>query len=327
MLQAAQMALQAAPTIASLFGGKKKSTGTPPQNISGYGALPDYIKRGIGERFQAVNSTTRPLQREYFEKVGLDPNNPLYNPELAKLQRMNPEEPLHQAGILAQLHPAQIAALQAQANPDISDEGLAQYMRPFNDIQAERERGFNEGIDKYKTQIQSQNDLMNSRVNPATNLPLQLQLNDIERNRQTGLSGIRADLQERGFDKAMGLRNQLLGQQYAAGDVYNQYHQQQLNNAGGYNRFINNPNVGQAIGYNQLVQPYLGGQQQMGGIPERPNMMSRIAGAGQSLLNMNYGFGQQQQQQGGYNPYNGQQYNSTNNIQGTPWNTANPYGR
>jgi len=293
-------ALSGASVLGNVFGGKKKGTGIPQMSQSGYQTLPDYMKRGIGQVFQNANTATSPYARALYQKYGLTPDHPLYNAALAQLQRMNPNEALEQVGVQAELHPYQQEAYRQMGEADFSPEGLAQYMMPYKAEKKAMEQQLNKGFDLNSRRIQEQRAGLGSRVNSHTSQGFQSRLDALENERQNSLTGLAGFLENRAQQNALNLRNQSLGQQAGAGEAFQNYHQQQLNNASGYNRFINNPNIGQAMGYNQLVSPYLGGGQSTGPIEAQGNMFSRIGGGIQQFLNTNYGgYGPQPMQQQG----------------------------
>ena len=305
MLAAAPYILAGGSALASVFGGKKKGTGMPATSQSGYGTLPDYMKGGIGQVFQNANTATSPYTRELYQKYGLTPDHPLYNSALAQLQAMNPNEDLQQVGVQASMHPYEIEANRQAGQADFSPEGLAQYMQPFTAEQKAMELQLNKGFDENSKRIQEQRAKLGSSVNSHTSQSYQARLDALENERKNSLAGLAGFLENRQQQNAINLRNQSLGQQANAGQSFQGYQQQELNNANGYNRFMNNPNVGQAMGYNQLVGPYLGGSQSTGGNEAQGNRLTRLGGAATQLLNMNYGMAQPQQS--GYGPQPQQQ--------------------
>lgn len=301
MLAAAPYVIAGGTALANVLGGKKRGTGIPATSASGYGTLPDYMKQGVGQVFQNANTATSPYARELYQKYGLTPDHPLYNSALAQLQGMNPNEALQQVGVQAPMHAYEIEANRQAGQADFSPEGLAQYMQPFTAEQKAMEMKLNKGFDENSKRIQEQRAKLGSSVNSHTSQGFQARLDALENERQNSLTGLAGFLENRQQQNAINLRNQSLGQQAGAGQSFQGYQQQELNNANGYNRFMNNPNVGQAMGYNQLVAPYLGGGQSTGGIEAQGNMLTRLGGAGQQLLNMNYGgggYGQPNQQYG-----------------------------
>lgn len=301
--------LGAASALASVFGGKKKGTGTPETSQGGFGALPPHMKNGVGEVFLQANKAIHPYARELYQKYGLTPDHPLYNSALAQLQGMNPNEALQQVGVQAPMHAYEIEANRQAGEADFSPEGLAQYMQPFTAEQKAMEMQINKGFDENSKRIQEQRAKLGSSVNNHTSQSYQARLDALENERKNSLAGLAGFLENRQQQNAINLRNQSLGQQANAGQSFQEYQQQELNNANGYNRFINNPNVGQAMGYNQLVAPYLGGSQSTGAVDAQGNRLTRLGGAAMQFMNMNYGTGQnaQQPQYGGYGPQPQQQ--------------------
>ena len=294
----------------AIAGNKKSRRGIPEQQYSGFNAAPPGTKQGISETMKPVlTHAIQPQAHNLLIKYGLKPGTPEYNSALAKLQEMNPEVPLYNQGALADLHPAQIAALEEQANPDYSPEGLAQYLQPFQGGGELAKQAINKGFDTAGAKISENRALTGSVTNPGTSSRFQnlLRRNEVERGQ--ALSGLEDFLQRRNMTDALALRNQSLQQQYGAGQAYQNRHQLELGAGQGYGQFTTNPWVGQAQGMLELMAPLLGGTQHNGAVAPTQSMFSRLLGAGQGALN---DFGR---------------YYQSQNIQGTPWNANNPYGR
>jgi hypothetical protein len=212
-----------------------------------------------------------------------------------------------QRGVLAQRSQAQKQALDLSQN-GFSKEALADYYQPYEEAYQAGANEINKTADKYKQGISSQNALLNSRINPETNQQLQGQYADLEQRRGESLGGLRGMLQGRAGEQAIDTRfrhaaelNQLGGEQQA-------YHQQQLDAANGTGRIQNDPRFQQSMALQPLYNGILSGSTNTGGVPAQGNTISRIAGAGQQILNTNYGMGKYMQpQQGAYGPQQMQQ--------------------
>ena len=289
--------------LLSAFG--KNKAPTPQTTKSGYYAAPPGTQIGISQTMAPVlNSAIHPQIQNLLAQYGITPDDPRYNSALARLQGMNPDQPLHAQNVQADMHPAQLAALQANANPDYSQEGLAQYMQPFQAGGEITRQALNTGFDKAGAKIAENRALTGSVGNSGTSSRFQnlLRRNEVERGQ--ALAGLEDMLQRRNIGDALALRDNSLQAQFGAGQQFQNFNQQELNNAGGYSQFANNPYVGQARGMLELMGPLMGGTQGMGGMEGRSGMLTRLGGVGQQLLNMNYGgsgggYGQPNQQYGG----------------------------
>jgi hypothetical protein len=286
--------------LLSAFG--KNKAPTPATSKSGYYAAPPGTQQGISATMAPVlNTAIHPQIQNLLSQYGITPDDPRYNSALARLQAMNPNQPLHAQNVQADMRPSQIAALYANENPDYSPQGLAQYMQPFQGSGEAAKAKLNQGFDTIGTKIADKRALTGSRDATHTNDRFQNLLRRNETDRLQAVTGLEEFLQDRNTMRALNLRDQSLQAQYGAGQQFQNFNQQELNNAGGYSQFANNPYVGQARGMLELMGPLMGGTQGIGGMEGQSGMLTRLGGVGQQLLNMNYGgggYGQPNQQYG-----------------------------
>lgn len=292
--------------LGGLFGRKKKGTGVPQQQVAktGYEALPawmqDYIKQQQQLTQQAIHGTKEApvsqLQAAYQQYQG-NPESPFYNPEMAALQEAQGELPVQQIGVQAQLNPYQQAAMQKIGGMDYSPESMAQFLQPYNDIYKSGLNKINEGYDALQGRIVGQDAKYHSRTRSGSSLNLQRLQEATESDRLKAQEDLAARLQKDSYEQGYGRYNQALDRQMGVGDFLNQYQQQQLENASGYNRTAKNPVYGQTQAMQQLWNPYLGAHSstQTGAIPAQLNNIGRIGGALMALGNQNFG-GQQNKQ-------------------------------
>lgn len=322
---AAPYALTAGTALASYLGGKKDRRAQPQVQQHGFAAAPNEIRQGMLTGANNLNkllvNTTQnpndPRARAFFERYGVNPSDIFYSPELAYLQQQNPERGIQQRGVTEPYNQFQRRALENIGAEDFSQQGLSRYMQPFNQITGVGEDSLNRGYDRILAQLKGQNAAYGSRVRPGTDARFQNQLQNVEQEREKALKNLRIEEARRNLEGGLNLRNQSLGANLTAGEAIQGQNQQLLNNASLGGQFVNNPLYGQAQAYNQFAQPFLNTGMSTGPIEGRTSNLTRLGGLGQQLLNTNFGFNQR------YNPVNGQPYNLTNNIAGTPWTYNN----
>lgn len=269
--------------FSGLFGKPHKAVPQSSESKTGYEAMPQYMKNQIQAQMEKMYSGINgmpQLQAIYQQYMG-DHNSPFYNPELAALQQAQGNIGVQQLGVQAGFNPWQQAAMQALGNPDFSQQGLSAYMQPTNAQRAAMEQALNEQFDKQKAQIGQQQAIRGNRINPFTSSAYQNRLDALEKNRAYGMANIAGQLERQGQQDALALRREALGGQMGVGETLQDYQQQQLNNAMGYNRTVNNPMYGQTAAMQQLWNPYLGAQSNVsqGKSPARPSTRDKYLNA------------------------------------------------
>lgn len=302
----------------NIISNRKKHRAQPmqQQQQSGVNALLPNQKAGVSQVSGLVNQAINPYQEELLRKYGLTPEHPLYSEALAYLQSQNPEEGILPAGAVAEPHRLNVGAYNEIEQNDYSPEGLAQYMQPYNAERSAMETALNKGFDQRANQIRDEQAKLGSRIRPGTNEVFQKRLDALEGERANSIAGIAGFLENRGQNTARDIRKESLALRQGAGQDIRNYQQEQLNSANGYGRFINNPNVGQGLAFNQFISPYLNASSgsQTGARPGTTNVLGQTLGALAGGINTYYGNQQQNMGQG------------MGQSMDTPWNRQNPYG-
>jgi len=282
----------------AVFPGSKSRQAQPQKQsqVAGQRALSPTQQNQVEGRFQAVGNAFHPDLKSFFEKFGLDPNDPYFSSEWQKLQQANGDNGMHQLGILEEPNQLQKGVAQAYGNPaaTLSPQGLAAYLQPFQDQGEFTRQALNNEFDTNSKRIQSQRAAMGSQTNPHTSTGFQRRLDALESDRSKALVGLDDFLRSRNTQNALALQNNFLGQQERIGGNIQNFNQQRLNNASGYGQFTNSPEYGELAGYNELLAPYLSGSMgsNIGPTAANPNRFTRAVGAFQKSANSN--FGQQQ---------------------------------
>lgn len=330
----------AASAILSFVGGKKDKQGTPQQMQSGINALEEPMKRGTLRGFANLLPVqgNLPNQQAFYEKFGRNPQDLMYSQQGNNLQQQYGDQGILPVGVREDPHRFQQQAWEEYGAQDFSPEGLAKYMQPFNQITGVGEDSLNRTYDQLLQKIQGRNAALGSRIRPGTNEVFQNQLNAVEQERGRALKNLRLEEARKNLVGGLNLREQSLGELAGAGADIRGNNQEQLNLASGGGQYRSHPLYGIQQAQNELVNPYLGAQNQTGPTQGRASNLTRFGALADTLGKTYYGrqnsYGQNMQsgpgmsygEQGNFNQYNGQQFNSTNNIQGTPWNASNPYG-
>ncbi len=300
--------------LAAYYGAKKDRRGEPQG--SGLNAAEYGLQQGSKRDTAVVNALMRlandPRLQPILKVYNINPEDILYNPQAAEVQASTPDIPRSQQGLIAEPHRLEKGVYEELENPDI--EGvLSKYMAPFNAVGKRREQLANENYDKLIGKAQARQGITNNRINPTTNSSFQNQLNNLEERRNHEIENIRDDAALRNTEAGINFMNQRQGAKLGAGEAIRGYHQQEINAMNGRGQLVNDPRFQQAQGFQEYMQPLLGGS--IGPTEGRTSNLTRLSGLGQQLLNTHFKYGNRGMNQEPYgaqrlNPYNNQPYNN-----------------
>jgi hypothetical protein len=320
---AAPLAIGVGTGIGTYFGGRRDKRGEPQK--SGLNAAEYGLQQGSKRDTAVINALMRaandPRLAPILKEYNITPQDILYNPQASEVQEGTPEIPRWQQGLIAEPHRLEKGVYEELENPDI--EGvLSKYMAPFNAVGKRREQLANENYDKLIGKANARQGITNNRINPGSNSSFQNQLNNLEERRNHEIENIRDDMAMRNTEAGINFMNQRQGAKLGAGEAIRGYHQQQLEAMNGRGQLVNDPRFQQARGFQEYMQPLLGGS--IGPTEGRASGLTRLAGLGTQLLNTSFKYGNRGMNPEPYgaqrvNPYNGMPYNASDNIEGTPW--------
>lgn len=257
-------AIGAISSLAGGFGGSEE-TGSPGSSnsstVSGYYALPPQAQNAYNNFFNLINGLGS--QNPYTPPAGSytnyngNPNSPFTSQGLLGLQQANPNTPINPSGFLEPFNQYQQNALSSLGNPDLSAQGLSQYSNPFQSMvtdQTLNEISRQGGIDR--NNLTDRASRLNSSAFNNSALGTQLAQNTDNTNRLR--ANATAQLGYQGYNSALDLRNQTLGQQLSAGSAIQGQNQQALGYANplSYNQtqYQLNPQYGLA----SVLAPFFG---------------------------------------------------------------------
>lgn len=254
--------------------GASMDRGKPAVNDqrSGYAALPPELQApSLRYADQLKNIPQDPYSTGRFSQVGA-PQTPFDSEQLYALQQLMGEQGVNPIGVLEPFNEYQRNALSAYGSPDYTEEGLAQYMAPF---QAARERAamnVNRRFDNQLGQVRSREARIGSL---ARDRDYGGQSPAVEEARQRAL----IDAEMASLGNALGLRSNSLADMFNAGGRIQQQNQSNLNAASPQAINTQSPQYGFAQAYQPLLQGIPNSQysNQRGG---QPSTMGQIGNAG-----------------------------------------------
>lgn len=309
-------ALGAASALGGLFGDDNEGAAPQQSNhYTGYNALPEQGRKVYDSYFQMLQAlANNPYAQQRMGMAG-KPNDMYGSQELYNLQQTQPGQGVRPIGVLEPFNQVQKGALGAYAQPDYTNEGLAQYLQPFQGARDRALENINRDANIGYSGIKGA-QAMNGSL--ARDPMYGGQVPQLEEARARAIADMEA-----GFNQqALGLRGQSLSDMLNSGNLIQKQNQAGLTAASGQNLAMSNPAYGQAQAYMQLLQgmPQASSSQSMGDIAGRPDMLSKISGFGQGMFGNKLGdlFGNSSgagAARGGSNQFS-QQGNKFNGIYG-----------
>lgn len=240
-------------SLLGAFGGSEE-TGAPStqqqSTISGYYALPPQAQAAYNNYFNLINSLGNQSVGSYPKAQVGAPQSPFDSQELYNYQQANGGGAVKPVGFQEPFNQYQQNALSAMGAPDYSQQGLAQYFNPYQQNVIDSTLGdINHSYDIANSGIMDNNSRLNAR---AVGSSLGTQLAQNQQNRARDIGNASATLNSEGYNNALGLRNNSLQQQLAAGTAIQGQNQNLLNASNPQGQFALNPNYTQASLLSQL---------------------------------------------------------------------------
>jgi hypothetical protein len=287
--------LGAVSSVAGMFGGSDggDAGGSQQSMVSGYYALPKEAQTAYDNYFKIINGLGgTPLSAFPKTTVGA-PQNVFDSEELYKLQQANPTTPVRPTGYLEPFNSYQRNALTSMGTPDYSQAAMAQYQNPFQSmVQDNTLNEINRASQMSQSGIMDNNSRLNAR---AIGSSLGTQLSQNEEARIRAIENATANLGYQGYNEAMGLRNNSIQQQLAAGTSIQQQNQGMLGASNPQGQFGLNPAYIQASMMGPLFGAFPESSQSQGtswgATPQTPNMTSRLGGLGMAMFGGDNGGG------------------------------------
>lgn len=213
---------------------------------SGYAALPEEAKQAYTRYFnQLQNLPQDPYSTGRFTQVG-EPQTPFDSQELYALQQLLGEQGAQPVGVLEPFNEYQRNALSAYGMPDYTEEGLAQFLAPFQNARDRAAMNINRRFDNDLAQVRSRE----ARIgNLARDRDYGGQTPAVEEARQRAL----LDAEAAFTGQALGLRQQSLADMLNAGGMIQRQNQAGLNAASPQSINMQSPQYGMAQAYMPLL--------------------------------------------------------------------------
>ncbi len=229
--------------VGGLMGGGGDGGSSESSSASGYAALPPAAQQAYDKYFGLVGGLGG-VQLPAFPKSQVSaPRNPFDSSELYALQQ-NSNGPIKPVGFQEPFNQYQRSALTAWGEPDYSVSGMQQYMNPYQQlVQDNVINQINRQSDMSRSALLDRNSRLNSRA-LGSSLGTQLSQNEEARNRL--IADNVANLSYQGYNQALGLRDNALQQQYAAGSSIQGLNQALLDAANPKGQFSLDPRYIQA---------------------------------------------------------------------------------
>lgn len=278
--------LGAASLAGSIFGGNKKGTGTPERSTqnSGYAALPPQGQQAYNSYFNMLNNLASNPNATNRMGFAQQPQDIFGSQELYNLQQTQPGQGVKPIGSLEPFNQTQQNALGAYANPDYSQQGLSQYLQPFQGIRDRVLENINRNAQIGFSGIKGREARMGSLGRSAL---YGGQLPQLEEARARALGDAEANYTLQG----LGLRQQSLSDMLNAGNLIQKQNQVGLQAASGQGLAMSNPAYGQAQAYMNLLQgmPNSGTGSSIGAVAPQQNNLSKLGGLGLGLFGNQFG--------------------------------------
>lgn len=253
--------------------GASLDQGKPPVNEqkSGYDALPPALKAVYDRYANSLNSIPQnPYDTGRFAQAPR-PMGPFESQELYNLQQYSPNQPIKPVGVLEPMNEFQRQALTAYGRPDYTEQGLAQYMAPFEKARQRAYENVNSFYNDKNANIRSREARIGSL---ARDRDYGGQTPAVEEARQRAL----LDAEAAALTAALGLRSSSLADMLNAGNATQQYNQTQLQTASPQAINMQSPQYGFAQAYQPLLQGMPNSQysNQRGGQPSTMGMLGNF---------------------------------------------------